>query len=472
MLSELSKKLDLIFSEDNLGTAFKYENELKEFIKNSTKTEEKNEAIELFFKLENYLLPYVPQKQFETLIGKNFLDLLRFNGNSVKENIKSRLLPYPDDSQDYIQLEILKILLSSEETLGSLAIEEWLKNYDKSAQQNKPTSMERASFIEKNEQAKKLSPADKTALLKLLDLFDYIKPEFDYKHELKNMPVTSRESKKTDSFLEKKSPDKQIEVNNLVISDALKKYPTLGEQLITSDKIKLKNFPEPARPSIKNWLSDYTFNMGHNSHDAMTRGNYLFQNENSRRLNPSDREKLSYVLKAYDENSEITVNVNTRQIIFPRINDQRARNNERGTMSNEQRTMNNSNSPKADSIVSIEPHSPDNAFSESKFFQKRGIQAMTPEHAASPATSRIGQKPSQNIQDTKYQIPDTKLSFTSPQKMPYESQKQNYPPPKEAFGPSPLRITPMGFKKDSEKNSDGLSDRKDSPKNVVNLKDN
>ncbi|MEK7598144.1 MAG: hypothetical protein AAB487_00200, partial [Patescibacteria group bacterium] len=35
------------------------------------------------------------------------------------------------------------------------------------------------------------------------------------------------------------------------LSEALKNYPELGEQLITSEKITLHSFPEPVRPSIK-----------------------------------------------------------------------------------------------------------------------------------------------------------------------------------------------------------------------------
>lgn len=101
------------------------------------------------------------------------------------------------------------------------------------------------------------------------------------------------------------------------LSDALKKFPEIGEQLITKNHIKLRNFPEPVRPSIKNWLSDYTYDSGYTSHNAVERGTFLFRNENSRELDSTDREKLAHILKSHDENTTITINTTTKQIVFP-----------------------------------------------------------------------------------------------------------------------------------------------------------
>ena len=102
------------------------------------------------------------------------------------------------------------------------------------------------------------------------------------------------------------------------LQEALKNYPELGEQLITSEKITLHNFPEPVRPSIKNWLAEYTFTLGPDKEKrgAVERSRYLFQNANARNLKNDDRQRLSYILRAYDENLPITVNKATRQVIF------------------------------------------------------------------------------------------------------------------------------------------------------------
>ena len=100
------------------------------------------------------------------------------------------------------------------------------------------------------------------------------------------------------------------------LSEALKNYPELGEQLITAEKITLHSFPEPVRPSIKNWLADYTFTLGQDKRGAMERSRYLFQNINARNLKGEDRQRLSYILRVYDENLPITINKATRRVIF------------------------------------------------------------------------------------------------------------------------------------------------------------
>ncbi len=108
----------------------------------------------------------------------------------------------------------------------------------------------------------------------------------------------------------------QSQLENMPIELALEKYPELGEQLITSNHIKLKVFPEPVRPSIKNWLSDYTFTVGISNHDPIVRGNYLFKSENGRPLSSQDREKLTAILKSFEEKTPISINGNTKQVVF------------------------------------------------------------------------------------------------------------------------------------------------------------
>jgi hypothetical protein len=49
-------------------------------------------------------------------------------------------------------------------------------------------------------------------------------------------------------------------------------------------------------------------------------GNYLFHSENTKSLSIIDREKLTYVIKAFNNNSAITINKSTKQIVFPAAN--------------------------------------------------------------------------------------------------------------------------------------------------------
>lgn len=111
----------------------------------------------------------------------------------------------------------------------------------------------------------------------------------------------------------------QAQLQQLTITNAVETYPELGEQLITSERIKLSMFPEPVRPSIKNWISDYTFTIGISNRDPIVRGKYLFKSENTQKLSFQDREKLALVLKSFEEKMPITINTKTKQVVFTAI---------------------------------------------------------------------------------------------------------------------------------------------------------
>jgi hypothetical protein len=119
-----------------------------------------------------------------------------------------------------------------------------------------------------------------------------------------------------DDSYEKASQDK---LEKLTIPEAMKNYPEVGEQLITSDRIKIRNFPEPARPSLKNWLADYVITVGREGRNAVKRGTYLFQSENGKNLSASDRQHLSYFLRSLDENSPVTVDKIAKKILLSQL---------------------------------------------------------------------------------------------------------------------------------------------------------
>lgn len=107
-----------------------------------------------------------------------------------------------------------------------------------------------------------------------------------------------------------------VNYENLPLSQALQKYPALGEKLISGNPIKIKFLPAPVRPSIKNWITDYHQILGAGRHEMMDRGNYLYHSENARRLTPGERQKLAAALKALDENEAVTVDTVRQEIIF------------------------------------------------------------------------------------------------------------------------------------------------------------
>jgi hypothetical protein len=107
-----------------------------------------------------------------------------------------------------------------------------------------------------------------------------------------------------------------IAVVKINLKDALKNYPEIGEQLLSSARINSATANVPLRPSIKNWIQDYQYTVGYDSHDAVERGNYLFQSANTRSLNPDERRKLAFILKAIDENLSVSINKLQHQVIF------------------------------------------------------------------------------------------------------------------------------------------------------------
>ena len=221
------------------------------------------------------------------------------------------------------------------------------------------------------------------------------------------------------------------------LSEALEKHLEIGEQLITSNRLKLKNYPEPARPSIKNWLSDYTFNLGFSSHSAMDRGTYLFKNENAKILNSSDRERLSFILKAYDEKSPVDINTNTNQVVFPqKRTPQLTASQNVSNMGSQPRETYQKSQPK--------PTNKPNRFQE---IYNRQNQTNEPQDIFEKTRQFTG---SDNYSPKKVSPQAKNLNFSSPQKFSHE--KQNLDNRKNINQPSPsTNNTPPG--------------------NIVNLKD-
>ena len=106
-------------------------------------------------------------------------------------------------------------------------------------------------------------------------------------------------------------------IAKLPILEALKKYPELGRQRISANNIKLKIFPDPVKPSIKNWIADYRQVMGTGNYGAIEKSNYLFHGENAKKLNSQELQKLSLVLKSLDSRIPLTINTKEQRIIFP-----------------------------------------------------------------------------------------------------------------------------------------------------------
>jgi len=160
----------------------------------------------------------------------------------------------------------------------------------------------------------------------LLDQWSKLKAEPKFSEEeatqmmLELEPWILEDEKEKVRYTKKEAEDKKTREEKLEktsITDALKKYPAIEDQLLTSNPIKIKVFPEPVRPTIKNWIADYTLTLGYEMHDSMERGNFLFRSDNAKTLSTENREKLSLILKSFDDRTLISIDPEKKQVLFP-----------------------------------------------------------------------------------------------------------------------------------------------------------
>jgi hypothetical protein len=106
-------------------------------------------------------------------------------------------------------------------------------------------------------------------------------------------------------------------MERLALLSAIGKYPRLGEQQITKERIKLRNQSEPARPSLANWIRVYRDELGVGHHDPMIRGKFLFDSENGKRLSSEERERINIILRSIEENAPLDIDTEKTEIVFP-----------------------------------------------------------------------------------------------------------------------------------------------------------
>lgn len=103
---------------------------------------------------------------------------------------------------------------------------------------------------------------------------------------------------------------------NIPIIPALKKYPGLGEQVLTNSNIKKLDTGEFVRPVISNWIDDYIQRKGAQAHDNIDRSDFLFNSENGRKLSIEERKLLGQVLDSYDNDTSVSIHVENQEVVF------------------------------------------------------------------------------------------------------------------------------------------------------------
>lgn len=153
----------------------------------------------------------------------------------------------------------------------------------------------------------------------------------DWDRKKKPPVVSADEAKKKLSELEawffEKDPE-EIEEERLIAATRVKlpllaaigKYPKLGEQPVTDDRIFLKSQPEPVRPNLMNWLKCYREELGVGYHEPVLRAKFLFQSQNGKNLSSDDRERVNLLLRSMEENVSLDIDTGKMEIVFPSFN--------------------------------------------------------------------------------------------------------------------------------------------------------
>lgn len=151
--------------------------------------------------------------------------------------------------------------------------------------------------------------------------FGEVKKENFYQILMKEIGVGEDDAKKIAEIVTRTIiDDKELTVNtNLIemkLEDALKKFPEIGEQVVSGVSLKGRGFSDMLRPTIKNWIKDYYQEMGTGKHDLMQRGDYLYHSKNTKGVSEVERQKLMALIKSLEDGALLKIDGQQKEIIF------------------------------------------------------------------------------------------------------------------------------------------------------------
>ncbi|HLN19222.1 MAG TPA: hypothetical protein VK255_03590, partial [Patescibacteria group bacterium] len=286
----------------------------------------------LLIQLKIVAFPNLDDNECQDVLRNHYLESFDIEV-PMEQRLIAKLFSTPFLLRDEPREKFKRALIENEQKIGDLTIRQWIQEFEKMYDVRNRSLSASNDFVTSNNSARQLDASSQYKLKHLLHDYDYLLVTtlpavgIELQQILGGSPGEGEEeinlsdirSEKTFNVLSRES-ESGAESSNFIskpFHEALSGYPGLSEQLITSRLISIQKSPQPVRPSIRNWLSDYTFNLGYTSHNSIERSNYLFQNPNAKILGPSDRERLSYILKSYDEKTPVTVDVSRKQLIFP-----------------------------------------------------------------------------------------------------------------------------------------------------------
>ncbi|MDP1620274.1 MAG: hypothetical protein Q8L11_02740 [Candidatus Moranbacteria bacterium] len=310
-------------------------------------TYQKLQKLSLYLKIVAF--PGLPDEESAEILRNHYLESFEIDV-PMENRLVGKLFFVPYAARDDLRRILKQALLENRQRLGNLTLGQWIQEFEKTFNIHTRTKSAPVEFVSRHPQAILLNPIERRRLKEIIHTYDYLlvstlpTTEPELSEMLANMPDTETSEKQDGSARATYAPEsyrKSFSGNStsadtaiIPLDEILKQFPEIGEQIITSNRIQILSFPEPARPSIKNWLADYTSILGNEPHDSIARGNYLFHEKNTQNLSSTNRNRLAYILKSFDEKTPITMDKSSKQIIFddtneipePRKNDQNSQN--------------------------------------------------------------------------------------------------------------------------------------------------
>ena len=252
----------------------------------------------------------------------------------IEWEIVTKFLEAPYEMREAMSKLFNASLRRNLQSIGNLTISSWLNKY-----LNRFANIERSAtsffeFVMNDPDAKELSATEKIKLMRVLRMYDYlfVTPIFDLEdppaEALLQFPMYLNQNiaeiqAEISSLGFRDSATPQEISEKLQLKEALRQYPKIGEQTISSAPLNIKIFDRPVRPSIRNWLYDYTSQLGQEPHDSMQRTNFLFRSENTKNLSSTEREKLGIILKSFDENTPLPIDTENNEVVFENLGAQK-----------------------------------------------------------------------------------------------------------------------------------------------------
>jgi len=398
------------------------------------------EALRYKVALQIVDFPNLADDDAVNVMQKNILDFFRL-GISLKDSLENRYSIQGSYSKNKQRKLLLQAIMKNEERLGKLYLLEWIKEFSKLSNEDRQGENIILRFLLNFKEAENLSNIEKNVLKNilyvydellsddLLDIFDLVDAKERLKQgkiRLMQRPVGAfaNPEERGERYIETQrtystsslAGSQNKESKNIVsmsFPEALKKFPNIGEQPITSMPIKLQYFPDRVKPSVKNWIADYRGKLGNGKHSSVERGDFLFHSENGKPLSPLERMRVAQILKSLDENLEVEIDSGTQQIIFSNKSDQETvPAGDKSTMNKFSQSEQGNEKSKAIFSYAQEKYEIPKLDSNKTGFSKP---------AWNPAQSV---KQRMSIDDD---IAEKKsLSFSSPHKFPVENQRQDY----------------------------------------------